>query len=125
MPNILPPQALQSLPNFLQRNIVLGLDLQGGSHILLEVDTKAVQKERLETLRDDVRRVMRDARIGYTNLAIQGTERPAARPRAERRAGGVAPNCASLSHPIGGASRRQPDATSKSSTRATTSSGSP
>ena len=72
VPNLLSPQTLQSLPNFMHRKIVLGLDLQGGSHILLEVDSKAIQRERVETLRDDVRRVMRDARIGYTNLAIQG-----------------------------------------------------
>jgi preprotein translocase subunit SecD len=44
--------------------LVLGLDLQGGSHILLEVDTNAVRKEKLDTLRDDVRRVVRDNRIG-------------------------------------------------------------
>jgi preprotein translocase subunit SecD len=46
--------------------------LQGGSHILLEVDTKAVRKEMLETLRDDMRRVLRDARIGYTGLVVRG-----------------------------------------------------
>ena len=43
---------------------MLGLDLQGGSHILLEVDTNAVRKEKLETLRDDVRRVLRESRLG-------------------------------------------------------------
>ena len=51
---------------------MLGLDLQGGSHILLEVDTKAVRKEMLETLRDDMRRVLREARIGYTGLVVRG-----------------------------------------------------
>ena len=40
VPNLLSPQTLQSLPNFMQRKIVLGLDLQGGSHILLEVDSQ-------------------------------------------------------------------------------------
>ena len=64
---------VRSFPNFLQRQLVLGLDLQGGSHILLEVDSKAVQKEKLETLRDDVRRVLRNApAIGYEGLTIQG-----------------------------------------------------
>jgi preprotein translocase subunit SecD len=48
------------------------LDLQGGSHLLLEVDSAAVRKEKLETLRDDVRRVLREARIGYTGLTIRG-----------------------------------------------------
>ena len=63
---------VRSFPNFLQRRLVLGLDLQGGSHILLEVDSKAVQKEQVEALRDDVRRVLRNApAIGYEGLTIQ------------------------------------------------------
>jgi preprotein translocase subunit SecD len=101
IPNLFSTQTLQSLPNFMQRKIVLGLDLQGGSHILLEVDSKAVQRERLETLRDDVRRVMRDARVGYTNLAIQGfsvtlrIREPGELPEALRR-------LRELSNPIGG-----------------------
>ena len=66
VPNFLPEKMVQSWPKWAQRHVVLGLDLQGGSHILLEVDTKAVRKEMLETLRDDVRRVLREARIGYT-----------------------------------------------------------
>jgi preprotein translocase subunit SecD len=72
VPNFLPEKMVVSWPKWAQRHVVLGLDLQGGSHILLEVDTKAVRKEMLETLRDDVRRVLRDARIGYTGLAVRG-----------------------------------------------------
>ena len=71
-PNFLPTKMVESWPKWAQRHVVLGLDLQGGSHILLEVDTKAVRKEMLETLRDDVRRVLRDARIGYTGLVVRG-----------------------------------------------------
>ena len=72
LPSFLPQNIVRAFPSALQRRLVLGLDLQGGSHILLEVDGKAVQKEKLETLRDDVRRILRDARIGYTGLAVQG-----------------------------------------------------
>src|SRR4029079_7389749 len=54
-------------------HVVLGLDLQGGSHILLEVDSAAVQKEKLEGGRADVPRVLRGARVGYTGLVIRGT----------------------------------------------------
>ena len=72
VPNFLPEKMVASWPKWAQRHVVLGLDLQGGSHILLEVDTKAVRKEMLETLRDDVRRVLRDARVGYTGLAVRG-----------------------------------------------------
>jgi preprotein translocase subunit SecD len=72
VPNFLPANMVNAWPKWAQRHIVLGLDLQGGSHILLEVDTKAVMKEKLEALRDDVRRNLREARIGYTGLAIRG-----------------------------------------------------
>jgi preprotein translocase subunit SecD len=72
VPNFLPEKMVQSWPKWAQRHVVLGLDLQGGSHILLEVDTNAVRKEKLETLRDDVRRVLRDARVGYTGLVVRG-----------------------------------------------------
>jgi preprotein translocase subunit SecD len=71
VPNFLPTKIVDSWPRWAQRHLVLGLDLQGGSHILLEVDTAAVRKERLQTLVDDVRRVLREARIGYTGLAIR------------------------------------------------------
>lgn len=63
-PNFLPEQTVRSLPKWAQRHIVLGLDLQGGSHILLEVDSNAVRKEKVDSLRDDVRRVVRENRLG-------------------------------------------------------------
>jgi preprotein translocase subunit SecD len=64
VPNFLPEGIVRSWPKWAQRQIVLGLDLQGGSHILLEVDTNAVRKEKVELLRDDVRRVVRENRLG-------------------------------------------------------------
>jgi preprotein translocase subunit SecD len=72
IPNFFPQDMVQRWPKWAQRHIVLGLDLQGGSHLLLEVDSNAVRKERVETLRDDVRRVLREARIGYEGLTIRG-----------------------------------------------------
>ena len=94
VPNFLPEKMVASWPKWAQRHVVLGLDLQGGSHILLEVDTKAVRKEKLETLRDDVRRVLRDARIGYTGLVVRGNSvEVRVREGAERRSG-AGPSCA-------------------------------
>ena len=81
VPNFLPDKMVRRWPNWAQRHVVLGLDLQGGSHILLEVDTNAVRKEMLEALRDDVRRVLRDARIGYTGLVGARQQRRSAHPR--------------------------------------------
>ena len=72
VPNFFSERTFQALPKWAQRQIVLGLDLQGGSHILLEVDSAAVRREKLQTLLDDVRRTLREARIPYTGLAIRG-----------------------------------------------------
>src|SRR6185437_14821632 len=64
VPNFLPEKMVQSWPKWAQRHVVLGLDLQGGSHILLEVDSNYVRNEKVTTLRDDVRRVVRENRLG-------------------------------------------------------------
>jgi preprotein translocase subunit SecD len=72
VPNFLPQKMVANWPAWAQRHIVLGLDLQGGSHILLEVDTNAVRKDKLEATRDDVRRLLREARVGYTGLVVRG-----------------------------------------------------
>ncbi len=101
VPNFLPEKMVQSWPKWAQRHVVLGLDLQGGSHILLEVDTKTVRKDMLETLRDDMRRVLRDARIGYTGLVVRGNSAEV------RIREGASPDqaqakLATLSQPLGG-----------------------
>src|SRR5690606_25974365 len=44
----------------------------GGSHILLQIDRGQLVAERLATTRDDVRRLLRDQRIGYTGLSASG-----------------------------------------------------
>ncbi|MEH3116450.1 MAG: protein translocase subunit SecD [Methylorubrum populi] len=46
-----------------QRAIVLGLDLQGGSQILLEIDQPDLVRSMVTGLRDDVRRVLREASV--------------------------------------------------------------
>ena len=72
VPNFFPDATVKSWPKWAQRHVVLGLDLQGGSHILLEVDSNSVKKDKLDQVRDDVRRTLRDAKIGYTGLAVRG-----------------------------------------------------
>src|SRR5450631_699914 len=71
VPNFFPEARVKTWPLWAQRHLVLGLDLQGGSHILLEVDANAVKKDKLDQVRDDVRRALRDAKIGYTGLAVR------------------------------------------------------
>src|SRR6202048_2466597 len=69
VPNFFPEATVKGWPAWAQRRLVLGLDLQGGSYLLLEVDSNYVKKEKLDQVRDDVRRTLRDAKIGYTGLA--------------------------------------------------------
>src|ERR1700688_716808 len=71
VPNFFPEAKVKTWPAWAQRRLVLGLDLQGGSYLLLEVDSNYVKKEKLDQVRDDVRRVLREARIGYTGLNVR------------------------------------------------------
>src|SRR3954454_18905799 len=70
VPNFFAEKTVQSWPTWAQRHLVLGLDLQGGSHILLEVDSNFVRREKIESLRDDVRRVIRENRLGNPAAAV-------------------------------------------------------
>ncbi len=70
LPNALPDRVVRHLPRFMPHDTVsLGLDLQGGSYLLLEVELDQVQKDRLETLLGDVRVGLRKAHIGFRDLA--------------------------------------------------------
>ncbi|HXW40987.1 MAG TPA: protein translocase subunit SecD [Xanthobacteraceae bacterium] len=73
VPNFFAENVIVKWPSWAQRHIVLGLDLQGGSSLLLEVDTNSVRKERLQALDEDVLRVLREARIPFTGRAIRGS----------------------------------------------------
>jgi preprotein translocase subunit SecD len=72
LPNFVPEATLRTWPTWAQRHMVLGLDLQGGSSLLLEVDTASVRKDRLQGIADDVLRVLRQNRIPFTGRAIHG-----------------------------------------------------
>src|SRR5262252_9014127 len=73
LPNLFSPSVLVQFPNWLpRRQVALGLDLRGGSYLLLEVDVAAAQRERLNSLIDNVRNALRDANIGYTGLDVSG-----------------------------------------------------
>jgi preprotein translocase subunit SecD len=73
LPNVFTPRQLDYLPSAIpHKQVSLGLDLRGGSYLLLEVDVGAAQKERLQGLVEDVRNALRNAHIGYTGLGVQG-----------------------------------------------------
>jgi len=55
------------LPSWLQpESIVLGLDLQGGAHLLYEVDRADVIRSMVGNLRDDLRRLLREEKVGIS-----------------------------------------------------------
>ncbi len=67
IPNLMPAPAAW-VP---WRTVHLGLDLRGGSYLLLEVDMQAVIKERLNNLVDAVRQALRPGAIFYQTLDAQ------------------------------------------------------
>ncbi len=76
LPNLLDQKTLDSMPDFLPKEKMnLGLDLRGGSYLLLEVDFETYLKEQLASTVDDVRERMRggkaEDRIGYVGLKVQ------------------------------------------------------
>lgn len=72
-PNLLSRETAESLPSWIpHKQISLGLDLQGGSHLLMEVDTKSVIRDTLNTLVDDIRNELRKEQVGYLDLGTQG-----------------------------------------------------
>jgi preprotein translocase subunit SecD len=54
------------------KTVHLGLDLQGGVHLLIEVEVEAVVGQIMDNLVEEVRPVLRGERIGYTGLGRQG-----------------------------------------------------
>jgi len=75
LPNVLPDNVRESLPAFMPKQTLnLGLDLQGGSQLLLEVDTEALRAERLTNLVEDVRTQLREENIPFSDLRQVGGE---------------------------------------------------
>ena len=73
LPNVLPQKTLDTFPSWIpHQKLNLGLDLQGGSYLLLEVDTAALKAERLTNLIEDVRTPLQTAQIPYTGLGQVG-----------------------------------------------------
>jgi protein-export membrane protein SecD len=73
LPNFLPPSVRAGLPGFLpSQTLNLGLDLQGGSYLLLEVDTDDMFVQKKTNLLEDVRARLREAGIEFSSLTIKG-----------------------------------------------------
>ena len=73
IPNLLPRAAFPDW--FPVRQVNLGLDLRGGSYLLLEVDLNTVVRERLDSMVDAARTRLRTANVRYVNLAADTANR--------------------------------------------------
>ena len=76
LPNLFPAATMARMPAWLpHKQVNLGLDLQGGAHLLYQLDEKEMVDDWLNTIRGDVRETLRRARIGYTDLALNSANR--------------------------------------------------
>ena len=71
VPNFFAVTSIQEWPEWMQRQVKLGLDLQGGSSLLLEVDLDNVITDRLNTLLDSVRSRLRNQNIDLLSAVVE------------------------------------------------------
>ncbi|PTW60051.1 preprotein translocase subunit SecD [Breoghania corrubedonensis] len=74
IPNFFTRDEVASWPDWVPgRQLVLGLDLQGGAYLLYEVDRGSYEEKRLQALVGDIRTSLRQSepRIGYTGLGVK------------------------------------------------------
>lgn len=73
VPSLLPSSMADRLPAWAPK-VNLGLDLAGGSHLLLEADTSSLTQQRLEALEDIVRRELRSNSIEFAELSTANNQ---------------------------------------------------
>ncbi|MFQ3594822.1 MAG: protein translocase subunit SecD [Sphingomonadaceae bacterium] len=74
LPNFFPERQIAQLPDWIPANqLNLGLDLRGGSHILLEASPADVLRQRLEILEETARAELRQAEGGPIRVTDLGT----------------------------------------------------
>lgn len=86
-PNLIPEKSLSSYPQFVQDlRLNLGLDLRGGSHLLLKMDKNLLIEKQIKVLRGNVRTALRGKREGTKNVgAVRYRDLAAKKDRVEFR----------------------------------------
>ncbi|MGL6252798.1 MAG: SecDF P1 head subdomain-containing protein, partial [Billgrantia desiderata] len=93
LPNLLSPSLSGKLPDWYQQNTVsLGLDLQGGSHLLLEADIQGLFVSEYEAVAGELTASLREAGIRYGRLQVthKGIELPVTQSERVSEAAGLA-----------------------------------
>lgn len=71
LPNLFTKQQVASWPSYVPKaQMPLGLDLQGGAHLLLAMETNQLRHDWLRTLRDDARKNLREAKLFPTGVGV-------------------------------------------------------
>ncbi|RVI20703.1 protein translocase subunit SecD, partial [Sinorhizobium meliloti] len=100
LPSVLTPAMREQVASVLPfEPVTLGLDLRGGSHLVLEVDGAGLQKARLNSLLDDTRRVLRGERVSASSARISGNSVTVSIPDAQDR-DKVLPKLQELATPV-------------------------
>lgn len=116
LPNMFTSQQLAALPGWIPKHqITLGLDLQGGSHLVLEVDAAALRSDRLRSLLDDVRSTLRKERIDARSARISSGAIMLSIDNAEHRDRAQAA-VAAMSNPVGITGQKDLDITTEGAT---------
>ena len=74
LPNFLPKEIYHQVPSSVRswwKPVTLGLDLQGGSYLVMEVDTQTLVHEKLESLADLTRSALRESKVKFAGLKIE------------------------------------------------------
>ncbi|MBQ4472648.1 MAG: protein translocase subunit SecD [Alphaproteobacteria bacterium] len=73
LPNFMPKEMYNQVPRSMQswwKPVTLGLDLQGGSYLVMEVDTNTLINEKLESLADLTRSALREGKVRFSALKV-------------------------------------------------------
>jgi preprotein translocase subunit SecD len=69
----LPQQTLENLPSFMPKKVInLGLDLKGGTHLTLEVETDKALAGILQQAADNLKKQFDSAKIAYNTVEVNG-----------------------------------------------------
>src|SRR5918999_1396783 len=74
IPSMLPENVTRSWPDWAKPTINLGLDLAGGSQLLMEADISSLSRQRLEAMEETVRGEMRRADIEIGELSTANNQ---------------------------------------------------
>jgi SecD/SecF fusion protein len=73
VPNLFTAQQRSQWPGWMPApHVTLGLDLKGGSHLVLAVDAAGVARERLDAIADSARTALKEAGLPDASVAVSG-----------------------------------------------------